>query len=137
MSQRNPEFQRQLWLNWRPSLLAWSLGLSLLILALPFALGGRDLHAHPVGWAAAVELDAAAALGQIRDVRLQLRLLAAQPLHLLTVGLAGQHEAPQHVHGQHHHQAGAGDGRRGLERQPGASAAHLTSRLIECTHGLI
>lgn len=38
MSQRNPEFQRQLWLNWRPSLLAWSLGLSLLILALPFAL---------------------------------------------------------------------------------------------------
>ena len=35
---RNPEFQRQLWLNWRPSLLAWSLGLSLLVLALPFAL---------------------------------------------------------------------------------------------------
>lgn len=35
---RNPEFQRQLWLNWRPSLLAWSLGLSLLVLALPMAL---------------------------------------------------------------------------------------------------
>ena len=38
MSARNPEFQRQLWLNWRPSLLAWSLGLVLLVLALPFAL---------------------------------------------------------------------------------------------------
>lgn len=38
MTARNPEFQRQLWLNWRPSLLAWSLGLSLLVLALPFAL---------------------------------------------------------------------------------------------------
>lgn len=35
---RNPEFQRQIWLNWRPSLLAWSLGFSLLILMLPLAL---------------------------------------------------------------------------------------------------
>ena len=41
---RNPEFQRQLWLNWRPSLLAWSLGLSLLILAMPLALSSpKDL----------------------------------------------------------------------------------------------
>ena len=40
----NPEFQRQLWLNWHPSLLAWSLGLSLLILAMPLALSSpKDL----------------------------------------------------------------------------------------------
>ena len=38
MSARNPEFQRQLWLNWRPSLLAWSIGLTLLVMALPLAL---------------------------------------------------------------------------------------------------
>ena len=38
MSARNPEFQRQLWLNWRPSLLAWSVGLTLLVMALPLAL---------------------------------------------------------------------------------------------------
>ena len=38
MSARNPEFQRQLWLNWRPSLLAWSVGLVLLVMAMPFAL---------------------------------------------------------------------------------------------------
>lgn len=58
---RNPEFQRQLWLNWRPSLLAWSLGLSLLILALPFALskpqdlpGSLRMTAVAGLWAAAV-----------------------------------------------------------------------------------
>lgn len=38
MTLRNPEFQRQIWLNWRPALLAWSLGLTLLVLALPTAL---------------------------------------------------------------------------------------------------
>ncbi len=34
----NPEFQRQLWLNWRPSLPLWTLGLVSLILALPWVL---------------------------------------------------------------------------------------------------
>ncbi|RGE44781.1 hypothetical protein DZC30_11825 [Comamonas testosteroni] len=44
MNSLNPEFKRQLWLNWRPSLLAWSLGLSLLVLALPIALSSpKDL----------------------------------------------------------------------------------------------
>ncbi|MDR3003663.1 MAG: hypothetical protein LBV14_05455 [Acidovorax sp.] len=42
MSTRNPEFQRQLWLNWQPALLAWSLGLSLLVLALPLALSSAE-----------------------------------------------------------------------------------------------
>ena len=39
MSQRNPEFQRQLWLNWRPSQLGWSLLLTALLL-LPLAVAG-------------------------------------------------------------------------------------------------
>ena len=58
---RNPEFQRQLWLNWRPSLLAWSLGLSLLVLALPMALskpkdlsGSLSMTAMAGLWIAAV-----------------------------------------------------------------------------------
>ncbi|WP_258305093.1 hypothetical protein, partial [Escherichia coli] len=34
----NPEFQRQLWLNWRPSLALWTLLLTGLILGLPLAL---------------------------------------------------------------------------------------------------
>ena len=58
---RNPEFQRQLWLNWRPALLAWSLGLSLLVLALPLALskpqdlpGAMGMTAMAGLWAAAV-----------------------------------------------------------------------------------
>ncbi|WP_370680121.1 hypothetical protein [Comamonas sp. GB3 AK4-5] len=42
MSTRNPEFQRQIWLNWHPSLLAWSLGLTLLLLALPLALSSAE-----------------------------------------------------------------------------------------------
>ena len=42
MNSLNPEFKRQLWLNWRPSLLAWSLGLSLLVLALPIALSSPN-----------------------------------------------------------------------------------------------
>lgn len=58
---RNPEFQRQLWLNWRPSLLAWSLGLSLLVLALPLVLskpkdlsGSLSMTAIAGLWVAAV-----------------------------------------------------------------------------------
>lgn len=44
MNTFNPEFKRQLWLNWRPSLLGWSLGLSLLVLALPLAISApKDL----------------------------------------------------------------------------------------------
>lgn len=61
MSTRNPEFQRQLWLNWRPSLLAWSLGLCLLVLALPVALsapknlpGSLSMTALAGLWIAAV-----------------------------------------------------------------------------------
>ena len=46
---RNPEFQRQLWLNWRPSLIAWSLGLSALVLALPLALSDPDQRAARLG----------------------------------------------------------------------------------------
>ncbi len=38
----NPEFQRQLWLNWRPSLALWTLLLCSLILALPLVLS--DAH---------------------------------------------------------------------------------------------
>jgi hypothetical protein len=34
----NPEFQRQLWLNWRPSQLGWSLLLTALLMATPLAL---------------------------------------------------------------------------------------------------
>lgn len=34
----NPEFQRQLWLNWRPAQLGWSLLLTALLLATPLAL---------------------------------------------------------------------------------------------------
>jgi hypothetical protein len=35
---RNPELQRQIWLNWSPAQLLWSLGLSALVLALPLVL---------------------------------------------------------------------------------------------------
>lgn len=61
MNMRNPEFLRQIWLNWRPALLAWSLGLSLLVLALPTALsspahmpGALAMTALAGLWAAAV-----------------------------------------------------------------------------------
>jgi hypothetical protein len=42
----NPEFQRQLWLNWRPSQLGWSLLLTALLMATPLALvqPGDRLH---------------------------------------------------------------------------------------------
>jgi len=46
---RNPEFQRQLWLNWRPSLLAWSLSLSALVLAVSLALSAPDNRAQSLG----------------------------------------------------------------------------------------
>lgn len=59
---RNPEFQRQLWLNWRPSLLAWSLGLSLLVLLLPLALPAAKSRAGMVATVAMAGLWAAALL---------------------------------------------------------------------------
>lgn len=52
MTTRNPEFQRQLWLNWRPSLMVWSLCLSALILALPLALAAPDRRAASLGMTA-------------------------------------------------------------------------------------
>ncbi|WP_120965005.1 hypothetical protein [Comamonas sp. lk] len=59
---RNPEFQRQLWLNWRPSLLAWSLGFTALILMLPLALSSPQNRGGALGTTALVGLWAAAAL---------------------------------------------------------------------------
>ena len=48
----NPEFQRQLWLNWRPSLIGWSLGLSALALAVPLASGDPKNRLYFVAMAA-------------------------------------------------------------------------------------
>ena len=62
MNTRNPEFQRQLWLNWRPALLAWSLGLSLLVLALPFALAPAQELPAALSMTAVTGLWAAAAV---------------------------------------------------------------------------
>lgn len=59
---RNPEFQRQLWLNWRPSLLAWSLGFTALILMLPLALSSPQNRGTSLGTTALIGLWAAAAL---------------------------------------------------------------------------
>ena len=59
---RNPEFQRQLWLNWRPSLLAWSLGFTALILLLPLTLASAQNRGGALGTTALVGLWAAAAL---------------------------------------------------------------------------
>jgi hypothetical protein len=60
MTTRNPEFQRQLWLNWRPSLMVWSLCLSALILALPLALAAPDRRAASLGMTALAGLWVAA-----------------------------------------------------------------------------
>lgn len=49
---RNPEFQRQIWLNWSPALLLWSLGLSALILALPTLVSNADQRAGALAWTA-------------------------------------------------------------------------------------
>ena len=46
---RNPEFQRQLWLNWRPSLIFWSLGLTALVLAAATTLGSDVRRAGTLG----------------------------------------------------------------------------------------
>lgn len=46
MMSMNPEFQRQLWLNWRPSLIAWSLGLGALALAVPMATASASNRLH-------------------------------------------------------------------------------------------
>ncbi|MEX8194989.1 hypothetical protein [Comamonas guangdongensis] len=62
MNTRNPEFQRQLWLNWRPALLAWSLGLSLLVLALPLALAPAQELPAALSMTAVTGLWAAAAV---------------------------------------------------------------------------
>ena len=62
MSARNPEFQRQLWLNWRPSLLAWSVGLVLLVMAMPFALAEPKNLAGALSFTAITGLWIAAAL---------------------------------------------------------------------------
>ena len=58
---RNPEFQRQLWLNWRPSLLGWSIGLVAVALAVPLAAAAKHERMQFVGvtamvlmWVAAV-----------------------------------------------------------------------------------
>lgn len=45
----NPEFQRQLWLNWRPSLALWTVLLTSLILALPWVLSGPREQLANVG----------------------------------------------------------------------------------------
>ncbi|WP_027016922.1 hypothetical protein [Comamonas composti] len=58
----NPEFQRQLWLNWRPSLALWSLGLSLLVLALPLVLSSPKNQAYGLSATALTGLWAAAVL---------------------------------------------------------------------------
>ncbi|MEQ6436507.1 hypothetical protein V8Z74_15955 [Comamonas sp. w2-DMI] len=59
---RNPEFQRQLWLNWSPSLLAWSLGLSALVLALPLVLAPASERASYLGVTATAGLWMASAV---------------------------------------------------------------------------
>lgn len=61
MSTRNPEFQRQLWLNWRPSLVLWSLGLSLLVMALPIVLASPKNQAYGLSMTALAGLWAASA----------------------------------------------------------------------------
>lgn len=53
---RNPEFQRQLWLNWRPAQLLWSLGLTALILALPLVLSSPKERAGALAMTAMVGL---------------------------------------------------------------------------------
>ena len=55
----NPEFQRQLWLNWRPSLALWTLLLCSLILALPLVLSDAHERLASLG-ADCPQLDAAA-----------------------------------------------------------------------------
>jgi len=57
---RNPEFQRQIWLNWRPSVLVVSLGLCALILALPLTMASLDKRAAALGMTALIGLWAAA-----------------------------------------------------------------------------
>lgn len=52
----NPEFQRQLWLNWRPSLVLWTLLLSALILALPLALSAPHERLPSLGTVAVAGL---------------------------------------------------------------------------------
>ena len=62
----NPEFQRQLWLNWRPSQLGWSLLLTALLLATPMALVQPDRRLHTLLIAALVGMwIAAAGLGSV------------------------------------------------------------------------
>ena len=54
---RNAEFQRQLWLNLRPSTIAWILGLCALALAAPWMMGGRHVVTSIASmglWAAAL-----------------------------------------------------------------------------------
>lgn len=55
----NPEFQRQLWLNWRPSLALWTLLLTGLILALPLALSSPRERLPNLGMTALIGLWAA------------------------------------------------------------------------------
>ena len=70
----NPEFQRQLWLNWRPAQLAWSLLLTALLLAAPLALARPDNRLHTLlvsallgMWAAAAGLGSVLAGGGLNE----------------------------------------------------------------------
>ena len=74
----NPEFQRQLWLNWRPSLIGWSLGLSALALAVPLATGDAKNRLHFVAitaialmWMAAAIYGSALAARSLREEAVQ------------------------------------------------------------------
>ena len=73
----NPEFQRQLWLNWRPSQLGWSLLLTALLLATPMALVQPDRRLHTLLIAALVGIDS----HNIDDTRAR-----ARPVHTRLLG---------------------------------------------------
>lgn len=62
----NPEFQRQLWLNWRPAQLGWSLLLTALLLATPMVLVQPNDRLHALLVAALIGMwIAAAGLGSV------------------------------------------------------------------------
>ncbi len=62
----NPEFQRQLWLNWRPAQLGWSLLLTALLLATPMVLVQPEDRLHALLVAALIGMwIAAAGLGSV------------------------------------------------------------------------
>ena len=126
MNSLNPEFKRQLWLNWRPSLLAWSLGLSLLVLALPIALSS------PNGLPGSLSATAIAGLtrcvrtpGPCRPMKLRFEVEAMR-----CCGLPVSPFMPTHIEqpGARHSMArGAGD----IHLIPGGQVIAAAARAIE------